>query len=217
MYNIYMSIATLKKKTAAKYHNSSVGVPLFSLNGGHRSQGYVGQTNLSRSLPRTLWRGGAMRNSGGCSGTFTSNSIISAVNSTEDPSVIKESSINTLGLIHEKYAWIFRPQPYTSVKPDVNQNINDQGQRLRILRNGVIKDANSCYEVKTTDNTGSCATSSDSLNNNKKCTYSKPESDYVAMSQGEYMLQLSEECDSTINTVSVADASSRRGVPLPGN
>jgi len=212
-----MSIVTLKKKTAAKYNNSSVGAPLFSLNGGHRNQGYVGQTSLSRSLPRTLWRDGAMRNSGGCCGTFTSNSIISAVNSTENPSIIKGSSINTLGLIHEKYAWVFRPQPYTTVKPDNNHNVNDQGQHIRILRNDVIKDANSCYEVKTADNTGSCVYSSDSLNNNKKCTYAKPESDYVAMSQGEYMLKLSEECDSNINTVSVADPSSRRGVPLPGN
>ena len=205
-----MSIVTLKKKTAAKYNNSSVGVPLFSLNGGHRSQGYVGQTSLSRSLPRTLWRGGAMRNSGGCCGTFTSNSIISAVNSTEDPSVIKESSINTLGLIHEKYAWVFRPQPYTTVKPDGNRNINDQGQHIRILRNDAIKNANSCYEVKTDDTASSSSC-------NKTCNYAKPESDYVAVSQDEYMLKLSEDCGKDINTVSVPNPSSRRGAPLPGN
>ena len=42
---------------------------------------------------------------------------------------------------------------------------------------------NSWYEVKTTY-TGSCATSSDLLNNNKKCTYSKPESDYLAIKSG---------------------------------
>ena len=38
-----MSIVALKRKTAAKYNNSSVGVPQFSINGGHRNQGWVVQ------------------------------------------------------------------------------------------------------------------------------------------------------------------------------
>jgi hypothetical protein len=42
-----MSLATLKRKTAAKYNNMSVGHANFSLNGTHRSQGYVGQTLVS--------------------------------------------------------------------------------------------------------------------------------------------------------------------------
>lgn len=33
-----MSIVALKKKTAAKYNNMSVGVSQFSINGGHRNQ-----------------------------------------------------------------------------------------------------------------------------------------------------------------------------------
>ena len=50
-----MSIATLKRKTQTKYNNMSVGSTQgFSLNGGFRNQGYVGQTSLSRSLSRTL-------------------------------------------------------------------------------------------------------------------------------------------------------------------
>ena len=60
--NIYiMSIVALKKKTAAKYNNMSVGVAQFSINGGHRNQGWVGQTALSRSIPKTPMRGGAAR------------------------------------------------------------------------------------------------------------------------------------------------------------
>ena len=44
-----MSLATLKKKSAAKYNNMSVGTPQFSLYGGHRNQGWVGQSSrLSR-------------------------------------------------------------------------------------------------------------------------------------------------------------------------
>ena len=61
-----MSIATLKRKSQTKYNNMSVGQPFFSLNGTHRNQGYVGQTSLSRSLPRTLMRGNVVRGHGGC-------------------------------------------------------------------------------------------------------------------------------------------------------
>lgn len=46
---MYMSLATLKKKAAAKYNNSSVGHANFSLNGTRRSQGYVGQNLRSES------------------------------------------------------------------------------------------------------------------------------------------------------------------------
>ena len=46
-----MSIVTLKKKTQSQYNNVSVGHRQFSLNGTHRSPGWVGQTTLSRSLP----------------------------------------------------------------------------------------------------------------------------------------------------------------------
>ena len=61
-----MSIATLKRKTQAKYNNMSVGnTHGFSINGTHRNQGYVGQTSLSRSLPRTLMKGNAVRGHGG--------------------------------------------------------------------------------------------------------------------------------------------------------
>jgi hypothetical protein len=48
-----MSITTLKRKTSAKYNNSSVGQKQFSINGTTKNQGWVGQTSLSRSFPMT--------------------------------------------------------------------------------------------------------------------------------------------------------------------
>ncbi len=48
-----MSLATLKKKTQAKYKNNSVNKGTFSLNGTTRNQGYVGQTSLSRTFVRS--------------------------------------------------------------------------------------------------------------------------------------------------------------------
>ena len=44
-----MSLATLKRKTSAKYNNVSVSNDsVFSLNGTRRIQGYVGQSLFGR-------------------------------------------------------------------------------------------------------------------------------------------------------------------------
>ena len=92
-----MSLATLKKKTQSKYQNSSVGVKQFSINGTNRNQGYVGQTSLSRSLPRTLAGGAFNKGHGGCCGKYTDldTPVISAVTSTEDSSVVKSAVLST--------------------------------------------------------------------------------------------------------------------------
>ena len=129
-----MSIATLKKKTQTKYNNMSVGERQFSINGTHRSQGYVGQTSLSRSLPRTLMKGNVAIGHGGCCGKFNKTPIIqSAVISLENPNVVKSSVLGTSGMISTKYQWIKRPQPYTSVKPDNNNNNNSQSDYITYL------------------------------------------------------------------------------------
>jgi hypothetical protein len=117
-----MSIVTLKRKTQAQYNNMSVGEHGFSLNGTRRSQGYVGQTMLSRSLPRTTMRGNTLRGHGGCCGHYQTKGVIqSAVTSLNNPNVVKRSCINTLGMIEEKY------KPYHNMltsKPDSTQNSN---------------------------------------------------------------------------------------------
>lgn len=113
-----MSIATLKRKTAVKYNNMSVNVPQFSTVGGYRNQGWVGQTSLSRSLPRSLRRGDTLRGNGGCCGTYPIISITSPdLCSRNDNTVIKKASMNTNGMLMTRYRWIRRPVPYTSVKP----------------------------------------------------------------------------------------------------
>ena len=126
-----MSIAVLKKKTAAKYNNMSVGETQFSLQGGYRNQGWVGQTSLSRSLPRTPMRGDTARGSGGCCGTYNNKPVVqSAVKSTNNNEVIKGSVLSNNGMISTKYRWIGRPQPYTSVKSDNNHNLNLQSEYI---------------------------------------------------------------------------------------
>ena len=97
-----MSIVTLKKKTASLYNNQSVGFKQFSLNGGYRSQGWIGQSVISRSLPRTLARGNAIRGYGGLNGaynTMNGHTITSGLVSFNNNNVIKPSVGNPLEII----------------------------------------------------------------------------------------------------------------------
>jgi hypothetical protein len=117
-----MSISTLKKKTQAKYNNMSVGQNQFSLNGAHRSQGWVGQSMLSRSLPRTPMQGQTPKGHGGCCGTYNKSQgiIQSAVSSLNDNDVIKPSVISNKGMLEEKltpYRNYLMPYPYVSSIP----------------------------------------------------------------------------------------------------
>ena len=145
-----MSIVALKRKTYAQYHNMSVGSPQgFSLNGTHRNQGYVGQTSLSRFLSRTTMRNGAAKGYGGCCGQYIQKPIVqSAVTSVENSSVVKSSVLNTKGMLDTRNRWARRGEPYISVKPDNNQNLNTQKQYIEELKKKTIQQ--SCSVVSDT-------------------------------------------------------------------
>ena len=181
-----MSIATLKKKTASQYNNMSVGSKTgFSLNGTHRSQGYVGQSVISRSLPRTLMKGNVVCGHGGCCGTYTITPIVqSAVRSTENINVVKHSVLNNMGMISTKYRWIRRPEPYATVKPDATLNLNTEGDYIfKISR---LHQRQVCAGSTAKPSPNCCSTEK---------TTAKPEGDYVAISQGEYIAQLQSQCE----------------------
>lgn len=188
-----MSIATLKKKTQTQYNNMSVGSPNgFSLNGGYRNQGFVGQTSLSRSLPRTLMKGNTLKGSGGCCGLYNITPVVqSAVSSTENNSIIKPSVLGTDGMLDTKYRWINRPFPYATVKPDTTSNLNTQGDFIFTLKRNVINKTALC-DISKNIATPICSktcnetkTRSYSQLSSNAPTISKP--DKLAVSQGEYI------------------------------
>lgn len=117
-----MSLATLKKKAAAKYNNSSVGHANFSLNGTHRSQGYVGQ-NLRSGSDMLL---------------------------TNDHNVIKSSVGGSSNQIHAKHLNTTRPGADT-VKPDSTHIQNSQHTYIEHERKkaiiGCISDVESDAKV----------------------------------------------------------------------
>ena len=120
-----MSLQTMKRKTTAKLNLSGKGPKQtwmtqgphgeskthvistgFSLNGGHRNVGRVGQTNLGRSVTRTPFRGNAPMGNGGTNGKYpivVSNSGSCCTNKSD---YIKPSSLNTKGMLARKYKWM---------------------------------------------------------------------------------------------------------------
>jgi hypothetical protein len=214
-----MSIATLKRKTGVKYNNMSVSKPLFSLNGTHRSQGFVGQTSLSRSLPRTLSKNGGYKNYGGCCGTFKIGEMVeSSVKSTEDNNVVKGSTINTQGLLHvNKYTCLWRPAPYTTVKMDSNHNLNTQSQYIKNVKKKTINIADACKR----DISNPCTNCNlvrpryTPFKNAGKVT--KPESKIVAISQGEYLLKLDKKCSDIDQAKYEQNKNNCNSCALPGN
>ena len=190
-----MSIVTLKRKTNTKYNNMSVGVSNFSLNGTLRNQGYIGQTTLSRSLPKTLMKGNTIRGHGGRYGAFKICPIVqSAVKSLNDPSVIKPSVITTDGMIDTKYRWRLRPDPYTTVKPDNTQNSNTGKERTENLAKRVISSINTYNSNFVAPEDSADNPNYDPYYRIVYCNYTKVESDYVAMSNGEHIRQLNSIC-----------------------
>jgi hypothetical protein len=207
-----MSIATLKRKTQAQYNNMSVGETNFSLNGTHRNQGYVGQTTLSRSLPRSLMNGNTLRGHGGCCGTYRiMPNITSGIKTTEDSTVLKPSVMNTAGMIDTKYRWMSRGGPFTTVKPDSNKNINSNEQYIEILAKKTMAKLN----------TESCMKTSSTIAILKKCDrncykqpfHTKPEEAYVPISNSEYIRRIDNICTSN-DTAFLPNSS--QNIPLPG-
>ena len=149
-----MSISTLNKKTKTLYNSMSVNKQTFSLNGGTRSQGYIGQTSLSRSLPRTLMKNNDIRGHGGCCGLFLKTPIVqSSLTYQNDSNVIKTSSMNNSGLLSTKYKWILRGFPHTTIKPDQNKSISHNDlivqKKMNIVRCINLAKKNTVYTNKT--------------------------------------------------------------------
>ena len=143
-----MSIATLKKKTQHQYHNNSVGYVQFSINGTHRSQGYVGQTSLSRSLPRTIMRGNVACGNGGCCGTYHITPIVvSGIHNFNNPNVVKHSVKGTAGMLATKYRWVLRPEPFSTTKSTDLNNLNTQSIYIANKARVALTDFNHCDKV----------------------------------------------------------------------
>lgn len=196
-----MSIATLKKKTSARYNHSHIssnnGAILngrrtqgsfltgagFSLNGTHRSQGYVGQDTLGRSLPKTPMKGNVIKGHGGHNGSYLIKPIVqSAVTSLNNPNVVKPSVLNTNGMIMTQYRWVRRPAPFISVKPDDTLNLNTQQDYVERLKKNTINSADNSACQKYVYTPGNCKNILNNVNVNSNTNYQQNLSESIKQS-----------------------------------
>ena len=120
-----MSIVCLKRNAR---HNprvdpiSGIGKQGFSLNGGHRNIGGVGQFRMVSNVTRTPFRGPLPMGSGGCCGVYDKTVCNSGSCCTNDPSIIKKSSVNTKGMINMRYErkWSEYDQDYVCPRVVLN-------------------------------------------------------------------------------------------------
>ena len=199
-----MSIATLKRKTQNTIQIASANRPNFSINGTRRSQGYIGQTSLSQSLSRTLMKGNVIKGCGGCCGEYNIAPLVKAnVSSLNNPDVIKSSVLNTRGLIHTKYRWILRPQPFSKTE-EITDYVNDKSQSAYIAKL-VIKSTKET-EVATKDKMCNqltkmvlkCIPFSTHLAQTDMCMITKP--GHITISESEYLLKLKQYCKNDISS-----------------
>ena len=112
-----MSIVVLKKKSN-RFQNviSGKGVNGFSLVGGHRNIGVVGNTNLSKSVSRTRFRGTTPMGHGSSNGIYKISICNSGSCSNNDNTIIKSTVKNNKGSILKQYKWIHSAYPNYIVK-----------------------------------------------------------------------------------------------------
>lgn len=107
-----------------------------------------------------------------------------------DPTVVKKSSMNTKAMIRNKYKYVLRPQPFSSFNPRGNSNIDNSIQSEYIKRLAKIAIASSAL---TTDG-GLCNTLPSNTLSESSCNITKPESEYVSIPQGDYLMRLTQIC-----------------------
>ncbi len=149
----------------------------FSINGTRRSQGYVGQTSLSRSFPRTLMRGNSIRGNGGCCGNYIEYPIIKAcVESEEDINIVKGSVLGTRGMLTER----MNINPCnTVIKPSYISN-----NRRTCIDTSSVNGSSCVYKPVILMNCVRCK------NKTVRESYTKPLELYTIMSSSDYLTQV---------------------------
>lgn len=140
-----MSLATLKRKTAAKYNNSSVNSrDGFSINGIHRNQGYVGQSSVGRSLSRAIGKNGVLKGHGSCCGVYKDGPALQSgivQNECSGERLVKPSVVSTRGMLARRLRWVNRVDNTNGNvwKASSAQNSNTQGDYAEYRKQQALK------------------------------------------------------------------------------
>jgi len=215
---IYMSIATLKKKSRNNRRFAPIsgrGKNGFSLVGGTRNHGGIGQFRMISSTTRTPYKGTEAVGHGGTCGTYYKTNypgggLNSGSSLTNDNTIIKKTVMNTAGMIDTKYKWTKGTYPNYWVQPDDNsyQLTGDQSTYIKNLTQQ--SGANVFTNVQ---NNGKCGTVVDSSNsdytyscngNKNACSYFIGSKKYIKQSYAKNYNQLPVSCGDYISRGGVA-------------
>lgn len=179
-----MSIVAMKNKSRGYNHPiSGFNYVGFALNGSLRNQGYVGQGSIGRVYIRTPFKGNYPVGHGGYLGRYYVNPIISCSSCSNDPSIVKKSTMNNLGHINssllyptDKGECVVPIVSNTSIEENTAGNyISSQSEYVQVLQKTTAGVSCDTSDVKKVNN----------CNNNKTCgTYSKQ---IAPISSGDYM------------------------------
>lgn len=202
---IKMSLQAMKRKTGTLYRNLSANRTGFSINGTRRNQGYIGQTSLERHLVNTPMKGTVAKGAGGCCGTYRIGTIVqTGVNYFNNTGVVKKSVLGSYGRVRTHFRWIWRPQPYTTVKPTAGLNLNTQGDRVSRRSSNYAKVVDGCTNMSKPCSYRVCSalpaeqrTRLTTIIHRPVTVVTKPESSFVAMAQSEYLYRVKGKC--TVN------------------
>jgi hypothetical protein len=164
-----MSIVAFKKKSAILYGSNVSGKPPggvwlnrgpfgkggtvgaggavgFSLVGGNRNVGYVGQS-MAMSRNGTPFHGVNAMGSGGCCNKYYNRDFVYNVNRVivlgDQSKYIKPSNVSAYQATHTKYRWINSGQyPNYWVQPNYTGNLTDTVSQGAYIQN--VSNANSC-------------------------------------------------------------------------
>ena len=157
-----MSLATLKRKTKAKYNNVSTNTDGFSINGIHRNQGYVGQSSVGRALSRAIGYEGDLKGHGGCCGKYTNGPVLkSGVVQIEatGKKMVKSSVLSSRGVLSKKLRCC-----ETTWKSGSAQNTNTQGDYLEYRKQIALQE---CKEEEIVANDNDVCSSLDAYGSDK--------------------------------------------------
>jgi hypothetical protein len=191
-----MSINTLKKNAESKYFKKVSKNSSFSLTGTRRPQGYVGQTNLSRSVKRTPFtRYGGPQGHGRIGNNLVIHNSGQCVNTINDNTVIKRPTLNNKGLISTKHKWMKSTYPEYVVQPDSTsfESSSDYTHNLAAANTCVLNTDVNDVEISCSANIG-C---SNFIGGRRvvRTMYSKQMNS--SQSQSEYILTKTRRCAQT--------------------
>jgi hypothetical protein len=141
-------------------------------------------------------KGNVAKGHGGCCGTFKKGPIIqSAVTSLNDPTIVKKSSISTMGMLETKYAYYKRPAKlFAGWKPDNNQNLNDQHTYISNLAKKTLLKVNTCTNKTNSKAPSSCKNTIAGVNTCYNSKNIQLQTNDSVLSEGEYLIQLAKKC-----------------------